>query len=76
MKVIGDRPSKLISWVADQVLLSHQVWSWSNKKILDKVFISIVTWPNFDLDLWPWLPSFGMIVTKTLILFYANDDVP
>jgi hypothetical protein len=31
MKVIGDRPSKLIRWLADQVLLSQQVWSWSQK---------------------------------------------
>jgi hypothetical protein len=75
MKVIGDRPSKLISRVADQVLLSNQVWSWSNKKYSkNKVFVSIMTWPDFDL--WPWPLSFGMMVTNTLILLYANDDVP
>jgi hypothetical protein len=51
MKVISDQPSKLISWVADYVLLSHQVWSWSNKKYSkNKVFVSIMTWPNFDFD--------------------------
>jgi hypothetical protein len=50
IKVIRDRPLKLNSWVADQVL-SHQVWSWSNKEYLkNKVFISIITRPNFDLD--------------------------
>jgi hypothetical protein len=53
INVIRDRPSKLIIWVPDQVLLSHQVWSWSNKKYSkNKVFISIMTWPNFYLDLW------------------------
>ena len=31
MKVKADRPQKLISWVAAQMLLSHQVWSWSDK---------------------------------------------
>jgi hypothetical protein len=52
MKVISGRPSKLISWVADCVLLSHQVWSWSNKKYsINKAFISIMTWPSFNLDL-------------------------
>jgi hypothetical protein len=63
------------SWVAYQVLLSHQVWSWPNKKYSkNKVFISIMTWPNFDLDLWPL--SLGMMVSNTLIFLYANDDVP
>jgi hypothetical protein len=77
MKVIRDRLSKLISWVAAQVLLSHQVWSWSIKKYSkNKVFLSIMTWPNFDLDLWPWPLMFGMMVTNTLVLTYANDDVP
>jgi hypothetical protein len=51
MKVKDNRPSKLISWVADHELLSHQVWIWSDKKYSkNKVFISITTWPNFDLD--------------------------
>jgi hypothetical protein len=71
MKVIRDRPTKLISWVADYVLLSHQVWSWSNKKYSkNKVFISIMTWPKFDLDHDPyhlvWLlltPSYSYILT-------------
>jgi hypothetical protein len=31
MKVKADRPQKLISWVAAQMLLSHQVWSWSDE---------------------------------------------
>jgi hypothetical protein len=67
LKVISDRPSKLISWVADYVPLSHQVWSWSNKKYLkNKAFISIMTLAN--LDLWPWPLWFGMMVTNTLIL--------
>jgi hypothetical protein len=45
MKVIRNHFSKLIKWVAEQELLSHQVWSSSNKKYWkNKVF-------NFDLDL-------------------------
>jgi hypothetical protein len=44
MKVTCNRPSKVINWVADQKLLSHQVWSSSNKKYSkNKVFISIMT---------------------------------
>jgi hypothetical protein len=31
MKVNADRPQKLTSWVAAHMLLSHQVWSWSDK---------------------------------------------
>jgi hypothetical protein len=55
MKVISDRPAKLISWVRDYVLLSHQVWSWSNKNTRKIRFLSvlwlgpILTLP-FDLD--------------------------
>jgi hypothetical protein len=53
MMVMSDRPSNLIIWVADCVLFSHQIWSWSNQNYLkNNVFVSIMTWPNFDLDLW------------------------
>jgi hypothetical protein len=31
IKVNADRHQKLISWVAAHMLLSHQVWSWSDK---------------------------------------------
>jgi hypothetical protein len=31
MKVKADQPQKLVNWVADHMLLSHQVWSWSDK---------------------------------------------
>jgi hypothetical protein len=31
VKVMANRPQKLISWVAAQMLLSQQVWSWSDK---------------------------------------------
>jgi hypothetical protein len=63
MKVMVDQPSKLISWVPDHVLLSHQVWSWSNHKYSkNKVFVSFKIWPNFNLDLWPWPLSFGMML--------------
>jgi hypothetical protein len=73
----GRSPLKLFSWVAGQVLLSHQVWSWSVQKYSkNKVFISIITWPNFDLDRWPWPLSFSMMVAITQILLCANDDVP
>jgi hypothetical protein len=30
MKVKTIRPQKLIRWVADHMLLSHQLWSWSD----------------------------------------------
>jgi hypothetical protein len=41
--------------VAEHALLSHQVWSWSDQEYLkNKVFVSFMTWLNFDLDLWPW----------------------
>jgi hypothetical protein len=67
----------IISSVADYVLLSHQVWSWSNQNYSKiKVFVRIMTWPNFDLDIWPWPLSFGMIVTNLLIELYANDNFP
>jgi hypothetical protein len=53
MKDIRNWPSKLISWVPDYVLLSHQVWSSSNQNYLkNKVFVSIIPSPNFEL--WPW----------------------
>jgi hypothetical protein len=32
MKVKGDWPPELISWVADHMQLSHQVWSWSDNR--------------------------------------------
>jgi hypothetical protein len=48
------------------VLLSHQVWSSPNKKYSkNKVFVSFITWPNFDVDLWPWPLSFSIIVTNS-----------
>jgi hypothetical protein len=34
-----------------------------------------MTWPNFDLELWPWPQSIGMMVTNTLVLLYTKDDV-
>jgi hypothetical protein len=43
MKVMGDRPSKLISWVANYVLLSHQIWSWSNQNTR-KIRFLLVLW--------------------------------
>jgi hypothetical protein len=61
--------------VVDHVLLSHQVRSWSLRKYSkNKVFISIMTWPN--LDLWPWPLSFGMMITNPQVHIYANDDDP
>jgi hypothetical protein len=77
LKVIGDQSSKLVSWVADHVLLSHQVWNWFNTKYLkNKVFVSIKTWSNltlaFDLD--PY--HVVKMSTNLLIVVYANDDVP
>jgi hypothetical protein len=77
MKVISDLPSKLISGVAYYVELSHQVWSRSNQNYAkNKVFVSIMTWPDFDPDLSPWRLSFGMMFTNSLLIFYANNDVP
>jgi hypothetical protein len=35
-----------------------------------------MTWPNFDLDLWSWPLSFGMMVTNPLLHLYANNNVP
>jgi hypothetical protein len=59
------------------MLLSHQVWSWSNQNYSkNKVFVNIMTWRNFHLDLWPWPLSFGMMVINLLIHLYANIDVP
>jgi hypothetical protein len=31
MEVKANRPPKIISWVVANMLLSHQVWSWSDK---------------------------------------------
>jgi hypothetical protein len=42
----------------------------------NKVFVIIITWPNFDLDLWTWPLSFGMMVTDLLIHLYAMNNVP
>ena len=55
MKVNADRPQKLISWVAAQMLLSHQDWSWSDKSYSkNKGFVDNLLLPHYDLDLWPW----------------------
>jgi hypothetical protein len=62
---MSDWPSKLISWVADHVLLSNKVWSSSNQNYSkNNVFVSITTCTNVDLDIWPWPLSFSMIVTN------------
>jgi hypothetical protein len=54
MKVKADRPQKLLSWVPAQMLLSHQVWSWSDKSYSkNKGFVDNLLLP-YDLDLWPW----------------------
>jgi hypothetical protein len=46
MKVKADRPQKLISWVAAQMLLSHQVWSWSDKSYSkNKGFVDNLLFP-------------------------------
>jgi hypothetical protein len=77
MKVISDRPSKLISWVADYVLLSHQFWSWSNQNYSKNKGFFLVLWLGpiltltFDHD-----PlSFSMMVTNLLIHLYASNNV-
>jgi hypothetical protein len=55
MKVKADRPQKLISWVAAHMLLSHQVWNWSDKSYSkNKGFAADLLLPLYDLDLWPW----------------------
>jgi hypothetical protein len=55
MKVICDRHPKLLRYKTYYMLLSHQDWRWSNKKYSkNKAFISIMTWLNLDLSLWPW----------------------
>jgi hypothetical protein len=77
MKVMSDWPSKLFSWVADYMLYSHQVRSsFDQNYSKNKVFVSIMIWPNFDLDLWPWPLSFGVMVINTLIHLYENNTVP
>jgi hypothetical protein len=54
MKVKVYQPSKLISSVADNVLLSHQVWSRSDHNIKKKDFCLY-----FDLaQYWPWPLTF------------------
>jgi hypothetical protein len=35
-----------------------------------------MTWPNFDLDLWPWPLSFGMMFTSPQTFICADDDDP
>jgi hypothetical protein len=55
LKIKADRPQKLISWVAAHMLLSHQVWSWSDKSYSkNKGFVDNLLLPYYDLDLWPW----------------------
>jgi hypothetical protein len=77
MKVKVDRLLNLISWVVEYILLSYQVWSWSVKKYSkNKVFISIIIWPNFDLDRWPWPLSFSVMITNPKIHIYDNNDGP
>jgi hypothetical protein len=56
MKVKADRPQKSIIKVAAHMLLSHQVWSWSDKRY-SKIRVSLTTYFHhnmtltFDLDL-------------------------
>jgi hypothetical protein len=55
MKVISDRPSELISWVADYMLLSHHVWSWSNQnysknQVLSVLWLGPILTLTFDFD--------------------------
>ena len=59
LKIMADRPQKLISWVAAHMLLSHQVWSWSDKKASQKIRVSLTTYfyhnmtLTFDLEMVP-----------------------
>jgi hypothetical protein len=56
--------------VAEYILLSYQVWSWSVEKYSkNKVFVSIITWPNFYLDLWPWPLLFSVMITSSRYLY-------
>jgi hypothetical protein len=52
MKVKADWPQKLITLVADHMLFTHQVWSWSdNSYWKNKGFVDILLWPNMTLTL-------------------------
>jgi hypothetical protein len=50
MKVMAHRPQKLFSWVAANMLLSHQVWSWSDKSYSKIGFC----WQPTSTITWPW----------------------
>ena len=49
MKVKADRPQKLISWVAAQMLLSHQVWDLI--KVTQKIRFSLTTYFYHNMTL-------------------------
>jgi hypothetical protein len=76
MKVIADRPQKIISWVAAHMLLSHQVWSWSDKSY-SKIRVSLTTYfyhymtLTFDLDL-EMVPSISWL---SLMDNYTRDVI-
>jgi hypothetical protein len=75
MNARANLSSKLISSVESHMLLSHQVWSWSNQNYSkNKVFCHCHGLAQFWH--WPWSWSFDMMVTRPLILIYANDDDP
>jgi hypothetical protein len=71
MKVMVNRSSKLISWVADHMLLSHQVWGWSdNSCSKNKDFVDTLLWPSNGLDL-----DFGMMTSMTWLSLMDNYTI-
>jgi hypothetical protein len=74
MKVKADRPKKIVSWVADMCYFHTNLKLIQSKYSKNKVFVSIISWPNFDFDFDSY--QFGMVVTSPQTLIYANDDDP
>jgi hypothetical protein len=65
MKVKTDQPQKLITWVAGHLLLSYQVWSWSDKSYSkNKGFVDTLLSLSHDLDLWPWNGAINELVVN------------
>jgi hypothetical protein len=81
MKVTADRPQILTSSVAAHMLLSHQVWSWSDKAT-KKITVSLTTYLyfyhnmtfTFDIDLkWCHKWSSSHLVTTIQEMLYRCE---
>jgi hypothetical protein len=71
MKIIGDRPSNHTTSYFHTKFEVDPIKNTRKIRLLSVLLFGPILTLNFDLD-----PYLGMMVTNTLILLYAKDDVP